>query len=78
MWSFDFPWWFVALVYLLAFMAYFGVGAVLGFVVTYATLADSAREDGWVHKGRLARAMLSLIGALASGALNFVVVYSVA
>lgn len=71
MYSFDFPWWFIALVYLLIFMAYFGIGALIGFAASYALLANSERRD--VRRSRPRRFGLSLPGALAGGAVNLLI-----
>ncbi len=71
MYSFDFPWWFIALVYLIIFMAYFGIGALIGFTATCALLANSERRG--LRRSRLRKVGISLLGALAGGAVNLLI-----
>lgn len=65
---FEFPWWLILLVYLYIFMTYFGIGAVL----TCAMLANSERRD--VRRSRLRKVGIPLLGALAGGAVNTLIV----
>lgn len=67
----EFPWWFVVLAYLFVFMAYFGTGALLGFILTYALLSGSKREGK--HRTKARRISLSFLGALGGGVVNHVI-----
>ncbi len=50
---------------------YFGIGAVLGFLVTYCSLRPLTKADKEQEHARATALGLSTLGALASGALNF-------
>ncbi len=77
MWSFDFPWWFVALAYLYAFAPWVCLGATTGFVLAYVPLSASARRGGrGVPGGKLTRVGLCLLAALTGGATTFLLALS--
>lgn len=71
----DFPWWLAALLYLMAIAIYFGTGAALGFLCTYLTLRPSDKFDDEQRHPRSTALGFSTLGALAGGALNFVLVW---
>jgi hypothetical protein len=50
---------------------YFGIGAVLGSLVTYCSLRPLTRADKEQEHARATALGLSTLGALAGGALNF-------
>ena len=54
---------------------YFGVGATLGFLLTYFTLRLVKETEGEEKYPRSTACGLSMRGALAGGAVNFVVVW---
>lgn len=69
----NFPWWFVVLAYLYFLGPWTGLGAVTGFALAYLPLSASARRDGRASVGKLGRIRLSLLAALAAGAVTFFV-----
>ena len=71
----DFPWWFSALVYLVVIGMYFGIGATLGFLLTCFTLRPVKETEDEKKYPRSTALGLSTRGALAGGAVNFVVVW---
>jgi ABC-type protease/lipase transport system fused ATPase/permease subunit len=73
--GFDIPWWVVALIFLYVLVVYFGIGAVCGFILTYALLARAAGSGTSAPKSRSDRIGLSLLAALTGGALNFLVAW---
>ncbi len=40
----EFPWWLIALIYLFAFMMYFGWGPLMGFISTLAVVSEPDQE----------------------------------
>lgn len=72
--SFEFPWWLIALIYLFAFMAYFGFGAVMGFMVALAVVSEPDREGR--SRTRARKLSLALLGALCGGGANLAIAAS--
>lgn len=67
----DFPWWFIALLFLYLLVIDFGIGAAVGFIVVYRTLAIQNRNGA--GRSRARRISLSSLGALGGGASNFLI-----
>lgn len=62
----EFPWWVGILVLAYLFVAYFSVGAVLGFALTFAGLGPRSKTE---------RVRLSCVGALVGAYVNFLVTW---
>ena len=69
----EFPWWLIALIYLFAFMMYFGWGALLGFILTLAVVSEPDQEGK--SRSRARKLSTSLLGALGGGGVNFAIVW---
>jgi len=69
----EFPWWLIALIYLFAFMMYFGWGALMGFISTLAVVSEPDQEDK--SRSRAHKISLLFLGALGGGGVNFLIAW---
>lgn len=69
--GFEFPWWFGIVLLIYWFVAYFGIGAVLGMIASYAGMLAFKRPEN-IPENRGMRASVVISCALLGGLANLV------
>jgi hypothetical protein len=69
---YEFPWWYVPLIYFILFMLYGGIGVLAGALFTYVLTTRHRAESSALSASQ--RLTFVLLGGLAGGAVQYTVV----